>query len=130
MSQPVERRGGELLVAREDGHPLRKRQIRRHHRGASFVTIRDQIRDQIAADPIEGDEAELADEAYFHAPQPLLEPHELAGLEELAYEVDGARDEDAAFLLGGFDAECDRQMRLPRAGGTARIRFSGCGDQP
>ena len=58
----------------------------------------------------------------------MLEPRELAGiprLEELAHEVRGPREEDAALLRRGFDAKRDRQMRLPGPEGPARIRFSG-----
>ena len=62
MGQPIEQRGCELLVARKHCDPLGKREIRGDHGRAPLVPIGDQIEEQLAADPIEGDEAQLVDD--------------------------------------------------------------------
>ncbi len=61
MGEPIEERGGQLLVASEDGDPLGEGEIGRHDGGAAFIAVGDQIEEQLAADAIEGDEAELVD---------------------------------------------------------------------
>jgi hypothetical protein len=88
MSEPVEERSGQLLIAGKDGHPFRKREIRGDDRGSSFVAVRDQIEEEVAPRPDEGDESELVDDKDLDSPQPLLQTRELAGVarfEELAH---------------------------------------------
>jgi hypothetical protein len=62
MRQAVEERGRQLLVAGKDGHPFRKRAVRGDHGGPALVAVRDQVEEQLAADAVEGDEAELVDD--------------------------------------------------------------------
>ena len=86
--------------------------------GAALVAVGDQIEEQLAADAVEGHEAQLVDDEDVDAEQPLLEARELARVarfEELAHQIGRAGEEHAPFLLGGFDAERDRQVRLARA---------------
>jgi hypothetical protein len=61
MGEPIEQRGRELFVAGEHGDPFGKREIRGDNRGAAFISVRDQIEEQLAAGAIKGDEAELVD---------------------------------------------------------------------
>ena len=119
MRQAVEERGRELLVASEDGDPFRKFEVRRHDGGTAFVPVGDQIEEQLAADAIERDEAELVDDQHLDAAQPLLQPGQLAGIAGLVqqtHEVGGPGKEHPALLLGGLDAQGDRLARADRAG--------------
>ena len=103
----------------------------RHDGRPPLVPIGDQIEEQLAADPIEGDESQLVDDEDVDAQQPLLQPRELARIarfEQLADEIGRAREEHAAFLLGRFDAERDRQMRLAGADRAGEDQILGRGD--
>ena len=73
MGQPVEERGGQLLVAGEDGHPFGKREIGRDDRRPSLVAISDQIEKQLAAHAVERDKPELVDDQDVDAQQTLLD---------------------------------------------------------
>ena len=119
-----EQRRGQLLVAGEDGDPFGEGQIRRDHGRPALVAIGDQIEEQLAADAVEGHEAELVDDQDVEREQTPLEATQLArvaGLEQLAHEIGCPREEHAALLLRRLDAERDRQMRLAGAGrGSAR----------
>ena len=104
--------------AKTDGDPLGKREIRRHDRGAALVAVGDQIEEQLAADAIEGHEAQLVDDEDVDAQEPLLQPRELAGVarfEQLPDQIGGAREEHAPFLFRRFDAERDREVGLAGA---------------
>ena len=48
MSQAIEERGGQLLVAGEDGDPFGKREIGRDDGRPSLVAIGDQIEEELA----------------------------------------------------------------------------------
>ena len=61
MREAVEERRRQLFIAGEDRDPFRKREVRGHDRGAALVPIGDQIEEQLAADAVEGHEAELVD---------------------------------------------------------------------
>jgi hypothetical protein len=61
VSEPIEKGGGELLVASEDRHPIGKRQIRRDDDAAPLVARGDEIEEQLAAAAIEGHESELVE---------------------------------------------------------------------
>ncbi len=55
---------------------------------------------------------------HLDAQEPLLQPRELPGIarfEQLPHQIGGAREEHAPFLFRRFDAERDRQVRLPGA---------------
>src|SRR5262245_59488566 len=80
MGQTVEQRGREFFIAGEDGHPFGKREVGRDHRCAALVPVGDQIEEQLAADALERDKAELVDDKHVEPQQPLLEPCELAGI--------------------------------------------------
>jgi hypothetical protein len=133
MGEPIEQRRCQLFVAGKHRDPFRKREIRCHHRSPSFVPIRDQIEEQLAADTVEGDEAQFVDDEDVDAQETLLQARELAritGFEQLADEIGRAGEEHAPFLFGRFDAKGDRQVCLPRAGRTnnmMRIIFRRCG---
>ena len=118
MGQPIQQGRRELLVAGKDRDPFGKREIRRHDGGPALVPIGDQIEEQLAADAVEGHEAQLVDDEDVDAQEPLLQPRELAGIarfEQLPDQIGGAREEHAPFLFRRFDAERDRQMRLAGA---------------
>ena len=111
MREAVEERGRQLLVARKHGDPLGKGQIGRDDRGASLVSIGDEIEEQLAADAIERDKSQFVDDEHVDAKQPLLEPRELAGitrLEQLPHQIGRAPEQDAVFLFRRFDAPGDR----------------------
>jgi hypothetical protein len=124
----IEERGGEFLVAGKDGDPFRETETRGDHGGAALVAVGDQIEEQLAADAIEGHEAELVDDQHLDPQQPLLQARQLAaiaGLEQLAHGIGRPREQHPTLLFGGFDAERDRKWVLPVPIGPARIRFSG-----
>ena len=103
----------------------------RHDRRPPLVPIGDQIEEQLAADPIEGDESELVDDEDVDAQEPLLQPRELARIarfEQLAHEIGRPREEHAPFLLRRFDAERDRQMRLAGPDRAGEDQILGRGD--
>jgi hypothetical protein len=113
--QSIEERRGEFLVARKHGDPLGKGEVGRDDRGPALVAIRNQIEEQLAADAVEGHEAELIDDQHVHSEQALLEPGELAavaGLEQLAHEVGRARKKHAPLPLRRLHAQRDDQVRL------------------
>ena len=83
MSEPIEQRRRQLLVAGEHSHPLGKREIGGDDRRASLVPIGDQIEQQLAADPVKRDEPDLVDNQHVDTEQPLLEAGELAGIARL-----------------------------------------------
>ena len=60
VAEPVQQRRGQLLVG-EHADPLAEGQIGGHDRRASFIAIRDQVEQQLAAGTIERDESELVD---------------------------------------------------------------------
>jgi hypothetical protein len=61
MGQTVQQRGRELFVAREDRDPLREREVAGDHGRPTLVAIREQVEQQLAADPIEVNEPQLVD---------------------------------------------------------------------
>ena len=131
MCEPIEQCGGELLVAGKDGDPLGEGEIRGDDGGPALVPVGDEIEEQLAADAVEGHEAELVDDQDVDPEQALLQARELTGiarLEELPDEIGRAGKEDAAFLGGRFDAEGDGEMRLPGADGTGQDEILGRGD--
>ena len=67
MRQAIEQRGRELLVAGEDRDPFGEGEIRRDDGGPSLVAIGDQIEEQLAADAVEGHEAQLVDDEHVDA---------------------------------------------------------------
>jgi hypothetical protein len=124
MGEAVQQGGRQLFVAGKHRDPFGKREIRCHHRGPPFVPIRDQIEEQLAADPVEGDEAQFVDDEDVDAQETLLQARELAritGFEQLADEIGRPGEEHAPFLFGRFDAKGDRQVCLPRAGRTSNM---------
>jgi len=118
MREAIEERGRELLVAGKDRDPFGEAEIGGDHGGASLVAIGEQIKEELAAGALEGDEAQLVDDEHVDAEQPLLQARELprvAGFEELTHQVGRAREEHAAFLFRRFHAERDGEMRLAGA---------------
>ena len=90
VREAVEERGRELLVPGKDGDPLGEGEIRCHHGRPPLIAVGEQIEEQLAADAVEGDEAQLVDDEHLDAEKPLLETGELAGIpgfEELPDEV-------------------------------------------
>ena len=87
VREAIEQRRSELLIAGEDRDPFCERKIRGHHRGSPLVAVGDQIEEQLAADPIEGHEAELVDDEDVDPQEPLLEPCELARVPRLTMTV-------------------------------------------
>ena len=129
VRQAVQQRRRQFLVAGEDRDPFRKREVAGDHGGASLVPIRDEIEEQLAADPVERHEAELVDDQDVECEQSPLQAAELprvACFDELADEVGRADKEHASFLFRRLEPERDRQVGLPGTEfGPARIRFSG-----
>jgi hypothetical protein len=102
MGQPVEQRRGQLLIAGEHGDPLSKCEIRRDDGRPALVPIREQIKEQLATDAVEGHKPELVDDEDVHAEEPLLEPSQLAGItrfNQLTYQIGGPGEEYAPFLF-------------------------------
>ena len=118
MREAIEQSGRQLLVAGKDGDPFGEGEIRRDDGGAALIAVGEQIEEQLAADAVEGHEAQLVDDEYLDAEEPLLEARELAGIpgfHELPHEVRCAGKEHAPFLFRRFDAERDGEVRLPRS---------------
>ena len=61
MGQAIEQRGREFLITGKDRDPLGKREIGCHDGGPALVPVGDQIEEELAADAVERDEAELID---------------------------------------------------------------------
>ena len=74
MRQAVEQRGRELLVAGKDGDPFGEGEIRRHDGGPPLIAVGEQIEEQLAADAVEGDEAELIDLWELHINRLMRRP--------------------------------------------------------
>ena len=62
MGEAIQQRRRELFVTGKDGHPLGKREISGDDRRAPLIAIRDQIEEQLAADAVKRDEAQLIDD--------------------------------------------------------------------
>ena len=58
VSQPVQQGGGELGVP-EDLHPLAEGQVGGDEGGTPFVPLRQQVKEQLTAGPVEGHEPEF-----------------------------------------------------------------------
>jgi hypothetical protein len=128
MREAVEQRRGQLFVAGKHGDPFGERQVACDHRRASLISISEEIKEQFAAHAIKGYESQFVHDQDVHAEQPLLEARERAGvacLQQLPDEIGRTREEHPAFLLRGFHAERDGQVRFPVPIGPARMRFSG-----
>ena len=83
-----------------------------------------QIEEQLASRPIEGDEAQLVQDQQRHAldlvghsPQPPLVPR----LEEVSDEVSGAGVEDALSSSRGLDAQRSRARKRARSAGVKKL---------
>jgi hypothetical protein len=76
MSESIEKRGGELLVAGEDRHPFGKRQIGRDDDASPLVALREKIEEQFTAGAIEGDEAELVHDQELDGMEPPVQTRE------------------------------------------------------
>jgi hypothetical protein len=61
VSESIEQGRRELLVTGEDLHPLGKREVGRDDDAASLVAFGEQVEEELAADAIEGDEAEFVE---------------------------------------------------------------------
>jgi hypothetical protein len=61
MRQAIEQRCRELLVTRKHGDPFDKGEIGADDGRPSLVPIGNQIEEQLAADPVEGDKSKLID---------------------------------------------------------------------
>ena len=75
VSETVEERGGELLIA-EDLHPFAKREVGRDGRRALLVAVGEEVEQQLAAGALEGYEAELVDGQQRDPQVTLMEPRE------------------------------------------------------
>src|SRR5207247_1166555 len=83
-----------------------------------LVARREDVEQELASGPVEGDEAKLVEDEKLDALEPALEARELAGIarfEQRAHEVGGPREEDVAALAARLDAERDGEVGLPRA---------------
>ncbi len=69
MRQAIEQRRRELLVAGKHGDPFGKCEIGRHDGRSTFVAIGDQIKEQLAADPVERHESDLVHDEHIDAQQ-------------------------------------------------------------
>lgn len=115
MGQPIEERGGQLLVAREDGRPFGKCEVGRHDCRPSLVAVGDQIEEQLAADAVEGHKPELVDDQDVDPEESLLQPGELAGIarfDQLPDEIRRSGKEHASLLLRRLDPERNREVRF------------------
>jgi hypothetical protein len=131
VGEPIEQRGRQLLVAGEDGHPFGKGEIGRDHGRPSLIPVGDQIEEQLAADAVEGHESQLVDDQHVDAEEPLLESGELTGIarfDQLPDQIGGSGEEHASFLLRGFDAQCDREVRFAGADRAGEDQILGSGD--
>jgi hypothetical protein len=133
MGQAIEERGGQLLVAGEDGDPFGKREIGRDDGRASLVPIGDQIEEQLAADAVERDKAELVNDQDVDAQEPLLQPGQLAGIagfNQLTHEVGRPGEEHPSFLLRRFHAERDGEVRFSGPDRAEDQDVVGLGENP
>jgi hypothetical protein len=61
VSEPVEQRGSELLVAPEDFDPFGEGEVGSDDHAASLVALGQQVEEQLAAGAVEGHEAQLVE---------------------------------------------------------------------
>src|SRR4051812_38198574 len=66
VSETIEERSGELLVATEDLWPLRECEIGGDEHAASFVAMGDGVEQQLAAGSVERDEADLVENQHVN----------------------------------------------------------------
>src|SRR5262249_39831586 len=131
VSESIEKRGGELLVAGEDRHPFGERQIRRDDDASPLVALREEIEEQFAAGAIERDEAELAHDQYLHVREPPVQARELtmiARLDEREHEIGGTCEQDTPAVTCRLDSEGDCKMGLPRADRAREDEIIGARD--
>jgi hypothetical protein len=131
VREPIEERGRELLVARENGHPFGEGQIRRDDDAAPLVAFGDEIEEELATGTVERDEAELVDDQELDVVEATMQPRELAMiacLDERADEIGGACEEDAATAACRFDAESDREVGLSRPDRPSEDQILGACD--
>jgi hypothetical protein len=76
MREAVKERRRQLLAAGKHGDPLGERQVARDHGRASLISIGEEIKEQFAADAIEGHESQFVDDEDIHAEEPLLQARE------------------------------------------------------
>jgi hypothetical protein len=125
VSESIEKRGGELLVAGEDGDPFGKRQIRGDDDASSLVALCDEVEEQLATGAIEGHESYLVDDQEFDVLKPSMQTRELtlvARFDERADEIGGPREQDSSSPARRLDSERDREVRLARADRRGRAR--------
>jgi len=128
MRQAVEECRRELLVPPKDGDLFGKGPVGRHDRGASFVPVGEQVKEQFAAGAVEGHTPELVDDEHLDTEQPTLQAPEVAGVagvEQLADEIGGAGEEHPTFLSHRLEAEGHRQVRFPGANGAREDEILG-----
>jgi hypothetical protein len=95
--------------------PLASKPVAADGRRPALVAVGDQLEDRLAADAVEGHEAELVDAQDVEREQAPLQATELTritGLEQLADEIGRPCEEHLTLLLRRLDAESERQMRL------------------
>ena len=118
MGETIEQRGRQLFVAGKDGDPFSEGEIRGDDGRSPLVAVGEEIEEQLAADAVERDEAELVDDEDVDTQEPLLQPREragIAGFEELLHQIGRSGKQDAAFLFRRLHAERNRQMRFAGA---------------
>src|SRR5512138_699949 len=131
MREPVEQRGGELLVAAEDFDPLAEGQVGGDDDAAALVAVGEHVEEQLAAHAVEGHEAELVDDEQLDAVQSALQPTKLSRITSFyqrAHQVGGACEEYSAACASSFDAEGNREMRFAGADGAGEDDVVGIVD--
>ena len=103
VREAIEQRRREFLVPGEHGDPFGEGEIRRDDGGPALIAVGEQIKEQLAADAVEGHEAELVDDEHLDAEEPLLETGQLAG-------------------IARFDELPDASSRCPQPGPSAEPR--------
>ena len=125
--QTIEERRGEFLVARKHGDPLGKGDVGRDDRGPALVAIRNQIEEQLAADAVEGHEAELIDDQHSTRSRRCWSrvSSRLSRASSSWRTTSAARVKSTPLLLRRLHAQRDGQVRLAGTDRTVEDQFLG-----
>ena len=118
MEDPVQDGGGNHAVAK-DLAPAAKALVGRQDDRAALVAAADELEEEVGADPVDGQVADLVDEEQArHGVQleTLLEPPLAGRPRQGGDEIGGRGEEDPVPAFDGFEAQGDREMGLADPG--------------
>ena len=114
VGQPVEQRTGEAFGAK-DGCPFVEGKIAGHQRGAAFVALAEDLKEQLSAHRRKGHIAQFVDDQQLDGVEMFLQRAQstlIPRLHEFMHKRRGSREGDVISLLASGKSQGQRDMRL------------------